>query len=235
MRESIASDALRFFVGDVRDQSRLRRALHGVDTVIHAAALKRVEVGEYNPGEMIATNIGGAQNLIDAATDAGVERVIGISTDKAYMPVNMYGASKLVAEKLLLNANNARGADGPIFAVVRYGNVWGSTGSIVPRWRALIGKPLKITDPECTRYYLSIDGAVDLVLDVAETMRGGELVIPTLPAYRLGDLAEAFGGPVEVIGLPASEKRHESMGPNDSSGTAPRLSVAQLRAMLATV
>ncbi len=205
MREEIGPDErMRYFIGDVRDRDRLRRAMDGVELVIHAAALKRVEVCEYDPIEVTKTNVGGAINVIEAATDAGVEKIVALSSDKACDPVNAYGASKLLAEKLFLAANNGRGANGPICAVTRYGNVWGSTGSVLPRWREQLktSDTVTVTDPSCTRFFMTIQEAVQLVMDTAHWMRGGELAIPDLPAFRLCDLAEAMGAKMNVIGLP---------------------------------
>src|SRR5882724_2846247 len=225
---------LRFFIGDVRDRDRLRRAMEGIEVVIHAAALKRIEVGAYNPLEVKRTNIDGAANVIEAATDAGVKRVVALSSDKAFEPVSPYGTSKAFAESLFLAANNTRGFHGPHFAVVRYGNVWASTGSVVPTWRKILetSDTVPVTDPECTRFFMRMREAVDLVWDTARTMEGGELRIPTLPAYRLGDLAEAMGAEMNVLGLPAYEKLHESMGPGNSSDKARRMTVAELKTIL---
>ncbi len=241
--------ALRFFIGDVRDRERLRRAMEDIQVVIHAAALKRIEVGWYNPLEVKKTNIDGAANVIEAAHDAGVSKVVALSSDKAFEPISPYGTSKAFAESLFLAANNARGRAGPRFALVRYGNVWGSTGSVVPTWRKIIDEQLgqragiassdanafpivPVTDPECTRFYMTMDEAVDLVLDTVETMKGGETRIPRLPAYRLGDLAEAMGAQMEIRGLPSFEKRHESMGPGNSSDRARRMTMVELKAAL---
>lgn len=228
-------DHLRFFIGDVRDVARLRRAFDGVSLVIHAAAIKRVEVAEYDPGELIKTNVIGATNVVEAATDARVKRVVALSTDKACDPVNAYGASKLLAEKLFIAANNGRGKYGPLCSVVRYGNVWNSTGSVVPRWRDNLrtSKVVPVTSPECTRFFMRASEAVDLVLTTAEKMRGGELMIPDLPAYRLGDLAEAMGARMNIIGLDPREKLHESMRTGATSERARRMSVAELRVELA--
>lgn len=233
-REIGPDDRLRFFIGDVRDRDRLRRAMEGIGVVIHAAALKRIEVGAYNPLEVKKTNIDGAANVIEAATDAGVGRVVALSSDKAFEPVSPYGTSKAFAESLFLAANNTRGNHGPIFAVVRYGNVWGSTGSVVPTWRKMLqtSKTVPVTDPECTRFFMTMDQAVALVLETAYAMVGGEIVIPTLPAYRLGDLAEAMGAKMKIIGLPAWEKRHESMAAGNSSDKARRMSIEDLKAAL---
>lgn len=267
MRTAFGNDPrLRWFIGDMRDRDRLTRALDGVETVIHAAALKRVEVGEYNPGEMVKTNVNGAVNLIEAATDAGVERVIALSTDKACAPVNAYGVSKAMMERLLLAANNARGAAGPRFAVTRYGNVAGSRGSIIPIWRGQrdTGIPLTVTDPAATRFWMTMAEAVELVRWTLDRMQGGELIVPDLPAYEVGDLLQAMAGPTDraawLGGLGGGEKAHESMiGPHEvglfrregpywstrgtgvhltgplSSDKAVRLSVAELRERLAHV
>ncbi len=239
MRAELADDPrLRWFIGDVRDRSRLRRAMNECDTVIHAAALKRIEVGHYNPVEMAKTNVDGAINVIEAATDAGVQKVVCLSSDKAYQPVSAYGYSKAMAESLFLAANNTRGKNGPIFAVTRYGNVSGSAGSIIPKWREALksGKCIYVTDPDCTRFWMTMDQAVDLVLNTVKTMRGGELVIPELPAYRIIDLAIAMGAEAsERIGLPAYEKKHESMREGLCSETARRMSVNELKEALASV
>lgn len=227
---------LRFFLGDVRDLQRLRRALDGVDVVIHAAALKRIEVGAYNPAEMVKTNVIGTMNVIEAAQDKTVTKAILLSSDKAYQPVSAYGCSKAMAEALFLAANNTRGQYGPAYAVVRYGNVAGSNGSVIPTWRRIIrdGRgALPVTDLECTRFWMWQDEAVDLVLQTLSTMRGGELAIPDLPAYRLADLAAAMRGYVEITGLPAHEKLHEGMKDGLTSDQARRLTVDELRSMLA--
>lgn len=207
---------LRFFLGDVRDRIRLRAALRsGVHDVIHAAALKHVPAAEYNPGEAKKTNVDGAENLIDAAIAGGVERVMALSTDKACSPVNLYGATKLAAEKLFINANVLSGSDGPAFSAVRYGNVTGSRGSVVPVWReaAEKGEPLKVTDPGMTRFWMTIEEAVTFVERCMAVMTGGEVFVPELPAYRVGDLAEALapGYPQEIVGIRSGEKRHESL------------------------
>lgn len=228
-------ERLRFFIGDVRDRDRLRRAMEGIEIVIHAAALKRIEVGAYNPLEVKRTNIDGAANVIEAATDAHVERVVALSSDKAFEPVSPYGTSKAFAESLFLASNKTRGNTGPIFAVCRYGNVWNSTGSVVPTWRKMLQQSdtVPVTDPECTRFFMTMDEAIDLVLRTAEDMKGGEIAIPSLPAYRLGDLAEAMGAKMDVRGLPSFEKRHESMGAGNSSDKARRMSIDELRGELA--
>ncbi len=235
MRAEFGDDErLRWFVGDVRDKDRLRKAMDGVNLVVHAAALKRVEVGEYNPTEMVQTNVVGSMNVIDAAVDAGVARVVALSTDKACEPANAYGASKLMLEKLFLAANNMRGASGPMYAVCRYGNVAGSTGSVIPTWRAAIssGQSVRLTEPSCTRFYMTISEAVELVIKTAKTMKGGDLVVPDLPAYRLSDLAKAMGAKVKIIGIGDHEKLHESMIPGVTSEQARRMTVAEIKEAL---
>lgn len=240
---------MRWFIGDVRDQERLERAMQGVDLVLHCAALKRIELGAYAPDEMIKTNVLGTMNVIEAAARAPYRasnyaavhprKVLLVSSDKAYQPVSPYGQSKALAESLVLAANNVH-PHGPRYAVVRYGNVWASAGSVVPTWRAAFesGESLRLTDPNCTRYYMTIDKACDLVLNTGESMDGGELVIPDLPAYRVGDLAQAFSENCgveiawRITGLPRWEKLHESMDEERSSDSAPRMSVADLRSAL---
>ena len=228
------NDALRFMIGDVRDKDRLRRAMRGVDTVVHAAALKRIEVGNYNPDEMVRTNVVGTQNVIDACLDAGVKTAVFLSSDKAYQPVSPYGHSKALAECMFLAANNMRGAGGTVFTATRYGNVWRSTGSVAPVWETILASTdmVPVTDPECTRFFMRMDEAVDLVLQ-AISQKPKDVLIPTLPAYRLGDLAEAMGARMDVRGLPAWEKMHESMGPGNSSDLARRMTVAELKTALA--
>lgn len=232
MRKDIDSPRIRFFVGDVRDRDRLRRAFAGVDVVVHAAALKRIEVGHYNPVEMVLTNINGAINVVEAARDAGVEKVVAISSDKAFEPISPYGQSKALAERIFLSAN---GSNGPRFSAVRYGNVWGSAGSVVPLWKSIIAsgsRTVPVTDPHCTRFFMRMEEAVDLVLRTIDTMQGGETNIPELPSYRLGDLATAMGVEQNVIGLPEWEKQHESMCEGRCSADARRMSVDELRAAL---
>lgn len=233
MADEDAGSKLRFMIGDVRDKDRLRRAMRGVDTVVHAAALKRIETANYNPDELVRTNVVGTQNVIDAAMDAGVVTAVFLSTDKAYQPISPYGHSKALAECMFLAANNMRGNRGPRFVVTRYGNVWRSTGSVVPMWESiLIGDDaVPVTDPECTRFFMTMDEAVDLVLKAINELPS-DVLIPTLPAYRLGDLAEAMGAKMNVRGLPSWEKRHESMGDGNSSDRARRMSVAELREAL---
>ena len=239
-QEFIGEDRLRFFIGDVRDVSRLRRAMEGCDVVVHAAALKRVEVGEYDSGEMVKTNVLGAMNVIEAAQDCYVPKVVALSTDKAFEPVNAYGASKLLAEKLFLAANNARGANGPRFAVTRYGNVAGSTGSVIPIWREKLAAKTVVTvrDPNATRFWMTLAQACELVTAAIESMQGGELFVPDLPAYTVGSLAQAMGvyaGPFTYGELGAGEKQHESMRRGNSSDTAREMSVNELREALENV
>lgn len=230
MAAQITDKRVRYLIGDVRDRDRLRRAFSNVDTVVHAAALKRIEVGNYCPSEMVATNIGGATNVIEAAMDAGVSKVVMLSTDKAWQPISPYGQSKALAESLFRNAY----ASGTKFAVTRYGNVWGSRGSVVPKWREILrtSDTVPVTDMDATRFYMTMQQAVDLVVDTINTMQGGELNIPTLPAYRLGDLAEAMGAKMNVIGLPAYEKRHEGMCEGNTSDQAWRMTVDELTGVL---
>ncbi len=223
---------LRFMIGDVRDRDRLRRAMQRVEVVIHAAALKRIEVGQYNPIEVVKTNVDGAVNVIEAAQDAGVRKVVALSSDKAFEPVSPYGTSKALAESIFVAANNTTGWNGPRFSVCRYGNVWRSTGSVVPTWAALLAqgqRTVPVTDPDCTRFFMKMNEAIKLVLNTIETMKGGEINIPSLPAYRLGDLAEAMGAEIEVKGLPPWEKKHESMAIGNSSENARRMTVEELR------
>lgn len=216
MRQAIPDPdhRLRWFIGDTRDKDRMRRAMEGIELVIHAAALKRVEVGEYNPREMMLTNVMGAMNVIDAAMDNGVARIVAISTDKACAPLNAYGASKLAMEKLVLAANATTGSMGPRTAVVRYGNVAGSTGSVIPTWRELRRQgatKVPVSHPDMTRYWMTIDEAVELIRWTADNMEGAELVVPLLPAYRLGDLANAMGLEMDIRGIGAGEKLDEMM------------------------
>lgn len=234
MAESLIEhkDRLRFMIGDVRDRDRLRRAMSGIECVIHAAALKRIEVGNYNPDEVIKTNIHGSENVVLAALDAGVKKAILLSSDKAYAPVSPYGTTKLAAESLFINANNMRGKDGTIFSVCRYGNVWGSTGSVAPKWVNLIVKgatKVPVTNPECTRFFMRMSEAIELVLRTYRDMEGGEINIPDLPAYRLSDLAHALGVEMQIIGLPKWEKLHESMSEHRRSDIARRMTIKELQ------
>jgi UDP-N-acetylglucosamine 4,6-dehydratase (inverting) len=205
---------LRYFIGDVRDQDRLRRAMEGIDIVIHAAALKQIPAAEYNPFECVKTNILGAQNVIEACLDMGVKRVVALSTDKAAAPINLYGATKLCADKLFTSANNIIGHRDLRFCVVRYGNVMGSRGSVIPYFleRRKTGI-LPITDPEMTRFNITMQEAVDTVLWALETMQGGEIYVPKIPSYRIMDLATAIGPDCrqEIVGIRPGEKIHEEM------------------------
>ncbi|MEI6828846.1 MAG: UDP-N-acetylglucosamine 4,6-dehydratase (inverting) [Synechococcaceae cyanobacterium ELA445] len=205
---------LRFFLGDVRDQSRLRRALEGIDTVIHAAALKQVPAAEYNPMEFIKTNVIGGENVVQACLDTGVRRAIALSTDKAAAPINLYGATKLCSDKLFIAANNIRGSRDLRFSVVRYGNVMGSRGSVIPYFlkKARSGV-LPITDPEMTRFNISLKEGVSMVLWALDSALGGELFVPKIPSYRITDVAEAIGPSCEqqIVGIRPGEKIHEEM------------------------
>jgi UDP-N-acetylglucosamine 4,6-dehydratase len=214
MSAALPDPRLRFFVGDVRDRDRLHRALAGVDVVVHAAAMKHVPLAEYNPTEAVRTNILGAMNLIDAALDRGVSRVVALSTDKAASPVNLYGATKLCMEKLLIAANAYSGAGGAVFDLVRYGNVVGSNGSVVPLFlRQRAEGELTLTDPEMTRFWIGMDRAVDLVLLALRHGVGGSVFVPRIPASTVAVLAEALapGVPQRVVGVRPGEKRHEAL------------------------
>ena len=236
MRQEFDDDRLRFLIGDVRDQPRLLRAMEDIDTVISAAALKRIETSFYNPDEVVKTNVIGTMNTIDAAKIAGVRKVVLVSTDKAAIPKSVYGFSKATAEALVLAANNMSGANGPAYSVCRFGNVWCSTGSIVPKWRAMIAageKVVPVTDPECTRFFMRIEEAAKLVYREAESSSGGRTVIPDLPAYQVADLAEAMGVGILISGLPDFEKAHETMDGITHSNEVRRMTVDELRRELA--
>tara|TARA_R110002096_G_scaffold25004_3_gene78618 strand:+ start:2483 stop:3502 length:1020 start_codon:yes stop_codon:yes gene_type:complete len=205
---------VRFFLGDVRDRDRLVRALQGIDVVIHAAALKQVPAAEYNPMEFIKTNVLGAENVIEAAIDAGVKKVVALSTDKACAPVNLYGATKLCSDKLFVAANNYAGGYGITFSVVRYGNVMGSRGSVIPFFlKEKKSGVLPITDPEMTRFNITLKDGVRLVTKAMEHSLGGEIFVPKIPSYRITDVAEAIGPECEkpVVGVRPGEKIHEEM------------------------
>jgi UDP-N-acetylglucosamine 4,6-dehydratase len=215
-REKFGNDPrLRWFLGDIRDRERLMRAMHGVRYVIHAAALKQVDTAEYNPFEYVRTNVIGSQNIVDAAIDSGVEKVVALSTDKASSPINLYGATKLVADKLFVSANHYAAHHKTRFAVVRYGNVMGSRGSVIPYFRKLAaeGRSLPITDKQMTRFFISLDQAVQFVVDSLELMQGGELYVPRIPSMRIVDLAEAVApmAPMHETGMRPGEKLHEEM------------------------
>lgn len=220
MAQEYTDPRMRFFIGDVRDKERLLRAFEGVDIVVHAAALKHVGVCEYNPFEAIKTNILGAQNIIDAAIDRGVEKVIALSTDKAANPVNLYGATKLASDKLFVAANSYAGIKHTRFSVVRYGNVVGSRGSVVPFFLKMkeTGK-LPITDERMTRFWITLDQGVQFVIDNLRRMKGGEIFIPKIPSMKVTDLAKAISpdAEVEIIGIRPGEKLHETMITEDDA------------------
>lgn len=206
---------LRWFIGDIRDERRLYRALNGVDYVVHAAALKQVDTAEYNPFEFVKTNILGSQNVIEASIDAGVKKVVALSTDKASSPINLYGATKLTADKLFITGNHYAANYDTRFAVVRYGNVMGSRGSVIPFFSRLgqEGKPLPITDLRCTRFFITLPQAVQMVIDTFDLMQGGELLVPRIPSMKVTDLAQAVvpGAEMVDVGLRPGEKLHEEM------------------------
>ena len=244
MRAEMPDLRLRWFIGDVRDKDRLIRAMEGCELVIHAAALKRIELAQYCPDELIKTNVIGSMNVVEAAAHRSVldrslhpRKVLLISSDKAYQPVSAYGQTKALAESLFLTANNIY-PHGPRYSVVRYGNVWKSTGSVVNIWQKQMAddKPITITNSECTRFFMTIDQAVSLVLDAADEMTGGELKIPDLPAYKLGDLILAVRNEEMFAwcesGLPKWEKLHESMDDRHCSLDARRMSVQELEEAL---
>ncbi len=217
-------ERLRWFIGDVRDRDRLTRAMHGIDYVVHAAALKQVDTAEYNPFEYVRTNVGGSQNVVEAAIDAGVRKVVALSTDKASSPINLYGATKLVADKLFVSANHYAANHPTRFAVVRYGNVAGSRGSVVPFFLRLAreGASIPITDKRMTRFWITLDQAVRFVVDSFDMMQGGELYVPRIASIRVTDLAEALApnSPTYEIGVRPGEKLHEEMiAPDDGRRT----------------
>lgn len=222
MSQKFSQNCMRYFIGDVRDEKRLQKAMNGVDLVIHAAALKHVPIAEYNPMECIKTNINGAQSVIDAALDNGVEKVIALSTDKAANPINLYGATKLASDKLFVAANNIKGSQSTQFSVVRYGNVIGSRGSVVPYFKQLIAegaKSLPITDERMTRFWITLPQGVEFVFKSFERMLGGEIFVPKIPSMKITDLAHALSPnlPTHVIGIRPGEKLHEIMVPKDDS------------------
>ena len=220
MQQQFTVPCMRFFIGDVRDKERLKTAMGGVDYVVHAAALKQVPAAEYNPNECIKTNIYGAQNVIDAAIDNDVSRVIALSTDKAANPVNLYGATKLASDKLFVAANNMSGAKGPRFAVVRYGNVVGSRGSVVPFFHKMLNEgaiKLPVTHAEMTRFWITLDEGVEFVVQNFQRMQGGEIFVPKIPSIRILDLVESISGnkEYELVGIRPGEKLHEVMVPQE--------------------
>jgi UDP-N-acetylglucosamine 4,6-dehydratase/5-epimerase len=222
MQPEFDSPAMRFFIGDVRDRDRLMQAMRGIDIVIHAAALKQVPAAEYNPMECVKTNVHGAENVIAAAIENEVQKVVALSTDKAANPINLYGATKLVSDKLFVAANNLAGGHRTRFAVVRYGNVVGSRGSVVPLFRKLLAQgasELPITDERMTRFWITLDEGVNFVLRSLERMQGGEIFVPKIPSARITDLALAMapGASLKVVGIRPGEKLHEVMCPKDDS------------------
>ncbi len=222
MAQTYNSSEMRYFIGDVRDRDRMTQSTEGVDYIIHAAALKQVPAAEYNPVECIKTNIDGAQNVIHAAIANGVEKVIALSTDKAANPINLYGATKLASDKLFVAANNMAGGKITRFAVVRYGNVVGSRGSVVPFFEGLRdsgAKSLPITHTDMTRFWISLQQGVDFVLKNFERMKGGEIFVPKIPSVRVTELAQAIAPGLEhhVVGIRPGEKLHEIMCPADDS------------------
>ena len=222
MAQVYSDSCMRYFLGDVRDEARLKEATNGIDYIIHAAALKQVPAAEYNPTECIKTNIYGAQNVISAALANGVEKVIALSTDKAANPINLYGATKLASDKLFVAANNMTGSRKTRFSVVRYGNVIGSRGSVVPFFQKLItkgAKELPITDTEMTRFMITLQQGVDFVLKNFERMKGGETFVPKIPSMKITEVAKALAPnlPHKIIGIRPGEKIHETMCPSDDS------------------
>jgi UDP-N-acetylglucosamine 4,6-dehydratase len=219
MARQFTDPRLRFFIGDVRDRKRLELAMHGIDTVVHAAALKIVPIAEYNPTECIATNIGGAENVVLAAIASGVSRCIALSTDKAVNPINLYGASKLAAEKVFIAANNLS-AGGCKFSVVRYGNVAGSRGSVLPYFKSLIAQGetvLPVTDIRMTRFWITMKQAISMV-DICHTqMKGREVFVPTIPSVKIEDIVSAMGCEPRIIGIRPGEKLHEILITKDES------------------
>jgi UDP-N-acetylglucosamine 4,6-dehydratase len=222
MAQEFTSLCMRYFIGDVRDAQRLKKAMNGVDFVIHAAALKHVPIAEYNPMECIKTNINGAQNVIDAALENNVQKIIALSTDKAANPVNLYGATKLASDKLFVAANNLSGGQDTLFSVVRYGNVLGSRGSVVPYFKKLLknnATKLPITDIRMTRFFITLEDGVNFVLKNFARMQGGEIFIPKIPSMKIVDMAKAIAPdlPHDIIGIRPGEKLHEIMCPKDDS------------------
>jgi len=222
MRNEFKNDPrLRWFLGDIRDIDRLKSALYKVDYVIHTAALKQVDTGEYNPIEFIKTNIVGSQNLVNAAIELGVKKIVALSTDKASSPINLYGATKLTADKLFISANNYSHPRGTTFSVVRYGNVMGSRGSVIPFFKELSenGKPIPITDIRMTRFWITMQQAVQFIIESLEIMAGGELYVPRIPSMKIVDLAKAIDPNVsfDIIGIRPGEKLHEEMISSDDS------------------
>jgi UDP-N-acetylglucosamine 4,6-dehydratase len=224
-----AYPCLRYFIGDVRDKDRLETAMRGIDTVVHAAALKHVPIAEYNPFECIATNVHGAENVVNAAIRSGVKRVVALSTDKAANPINLYGASKLASDKIFVAANHLAGAGGCRFAVVRYGNVIGSRGSVIPFFQKQIAQgatELPITDDRMTRFLITLQQGVNFVLSSMAMMRGGEIFVPKIPSMKITDLAKAIAPnlPQKIVGIRPGEKLHEVMITEEDSWSTYELS-----------
>ncbi len=220
MAQYCNAPCMRYFIGDVRDAERLKMAMNGVDYVVHAAALKIVPTAEYNPMECIRTNIHGAENVIHAATYAGVKKIVALSTDKAANPINLYGATKLASDKLFVAANNIRGTQECMFSVVRYGNVVGSRGSILPFFRELLAdgaKELPITDTRMTRFWITLEQGVEFVIKAFQRMQGGEIFVPQIPSIKITDLALSLAPrmPHKIVGIRPGEKLHEVMCPKD--------------------
>lgn len=221
-RDKVDMNKVRFFIGDVRDKERLERAFTGVDYVIHAAAMKQVPTCEYNPMEAVKTNIHGAQNVIDAALNCGVKKVVALSTDKAVNPINLYGGTKLVSDKLFIAANAYSGQSGTVFSVVRYGNVAGSRGSVIPIWQKMLdagNKNLGVTDVRMTRFWITLEQGVELVFKALEESNGGETYISKIPSFHIVDLAKAMcpDCTIKEIGIREGEKLHEVMVTRDDS------------------
>ena len=222
MAQQFNSSCMRYFIGDVRDLTRLKKAMQGADYVVHAAAMKHVPIAEYNPMECIKTNIIGAQNVIDGALDCKVKQVVALSTDKAATPVNLYGATKLASDKLFVAANNIRGEQKTLFSVVRYGNVLGSRGSVIPLFKRLIANNeefLPITDEKMSRFWITLDEGVDFVIKSFQRMQGGEIFVPKIASMKIVDIAKAMAPhlKIKIIGIRPGEKLHEVMIPSDDS------------------
>lgn len=222
MAQQFSSNALRFFLGDVRDASRLTQAMNDVDYVVHAAALKQVPAAEYNPMECVKTNILGAANVVDAALAKSVKKVVALSTDKAANPLNLYGATKLCSDKIFISANNMAGKNPTRFSVVRYGNVMGSRGSVIPFFRSLAAKgssEIPVTDPRMTRFWITLSEGVNFVIRAFERMHYGEIFVPKIPSASIADLAEAIAPeiPQKIVGIRPGEKLHEVMVPSDEA------------------
>lgn len=235
MRKQFNDDSrIRYFIGDVRDRPRLYRAMEGVDVVVSAAALKRIEVCAYNVMECVETNIRGTENVVNAAIDAKVKKAILLNTDKAVLPTTTYGLSKALAERIFLGANYYAGANRTKFASCLYGNIAGSRGSVIPIFRKMLenGDTVTVTNPDATRFWMYPSEACDLVMRAITEMKGGEIFIPELPAYRVGDLVEAMGAKMKIIGLAENEKLHEEMRPGETSDKARRMSVDEIREAL---